>query len=329
MSTRYDLLDPTRPLVVLSHGMGQDSAAMLAAFTDEAQPEIRAKYIGDAAQLLVIHADTGAEHEETVRYRDWVRSYCELKGIVYFQVDRDLGFHSGDWVGGLQAQWDASNTIGSVAFPSTCSDRLKIQPIWHAVNRILADSFGVSPKRKNGMYEHTRRFGRKIRSYLGIAKGEERRLDAVTRARLELRLFDELVEAPGIGDPWFDRNAVHQYPLIDLGIDRAGAQAYLRSRNHVVPRPSLCRFCHWKSKAELVHMARTLPDDLSYWLAAEERKMTLNAGSGQNHGVKGAQTLRSFLAEAEAEYGHLSTDELYGYVMTHGHCMFNVRQGAA
>lgn len=327
MSQQYALLDPERPVVVLSHGMGQDSAAALAAFTNPDEPEIRRRFVGDAT-LLVIHSDTGAEHPETIAYRSWVRDYCAAHGAVYFQVDRDLGFHTGHAVNGLHGMWDATNTISSVAFPSTCSDRLKITPIWHAINRILADSFDVPDARKNGIYEYMARFGKRLRSYLNFAKGEEGRLDPVTRARFDLKLFDELVEAPPRGELWFDRNVSENYPLLELGIDRAAAQRYLRERGQPVPRPSLCTTCHWKSKQEVLHLQRTLPEYLAYWLMAEERKIAANPGKERNYGVKGAITLKQFLAEAEAEYGHLSTEELYEYVMTHGHCMFKVPKAA-
>lgn len=309
-----------RPLVVLSHGMGQDSAAMLALLTDHDQPEVAQRYIG-GAELLVIHADTGNEHAATVAYRDWVRTCCAARGIAYFQVDRDLGFHSGAWRGGLHGQWDAHGTINSVAFGSTCSDQLKIEPIWRAVNALLAEAFGIEPDRRAGLREHVARFGKRVDCLIGFGRGEEHRLDSEARTTIQPTLLPPDVMKTRTRRKWFGETVRRIYPLIDLRVDRLDAQRYLRSRALPVPPPSLCRTCHWSDEAKVLHLSRTDPDTWSYWVEAEARKLREHPGKERNLGVKGAILLPAFLERAQRLYGNLSTDELYERVFSHGQCV--------
>jgi hypothetical protein len=306
----------TRPLVVFSHGMGQDSAGILALLTDPARPEFRERYVGKDGSLLVIHCDTMDEHRETVEYRAWTRDYCAQRGIEYLELHPSDGFHAGAWTGGLIGQYRANNTIGSVGFPSTCSDQLKIQPQWKAINARLARELGVDPARKGGLYAHEKQFGR-VRCIIGFAAGEERRIQ--TSAQIELI-------PKKTRQPWYSRCVEPVYPLIDLGLDRGAVQSYLRERGLPVPRPSNCRRCFWKSAQELIHLERTDPAALEEWLELEANKLAAwadrTAKSGaRNSGVKGSQTLRAFLDDARAKYGHLTTEQLHEYVMSHGHCV--------
>jgi hypothetical protein len=305
----------TKPLVIFSHGMGQDSAAILAMLTDPAHPEWRERYIG-TADLLVVHCDTLDEHAETVAFRSWTRAYCEAHDIAYRQIHPQDGFHTGAWTGGLIGQYRAHNTIGSVGYPSTCSDSLKISPQWNAVNAQLAIELNVRPARKGGLYAHRERFG-PVRCIIGFAAGEEHRIQADPQLSL-LPKRDRR--------PWYTRCVETAFPLIDLKIDRAGAQRYLRERGLPVPRPSNCRRCFWKSAQELLHLERTDPAALEEWLELEERKLAAwadrTAAAGvRNSGVKGATTLATFLANARTKYGHLTTEQLHEYVMSHGHCV--------
>ncbi len=308
------LLDPQRPLVVLSHGMGQDSSALHGLLTDPLRPDLRGRYVGDA-QLLVIHADTGAEYAATIAHREWVCAYTRQSGDTYFQVDRHLGFHGGAWKDGLHGQWDAHGTIGSVAFGSSCSDQLKITPIWRAINALLAASYDVDPAGRGGIKEHHRRFNRRIVCHIGFSRGEERRVRA-PQAQCAMELF-KLPKKRREEPLWFTDNVMRQYPLIDVGFDRAQAQAYLRSRNHPVCRPSLCRTCHWQDEAAVLHLARTEPDTFAYWVGAETRKRTGKPGTGRNYGVKGVLTLPQFLDRAIRMLGHLTTDQLFERVLNH------------
>jgi hypothetical protein len=297
------------PICILSHGMGQDSACLLSLLTDPNRPEVWERYVG-GAELIVVHSDTGNEHQATVDYRTHVRDLCAEHGITYVQVDLEDGFHTGAWRFGLVGQWQANHTIGSAAYPATCSDSLKVQPIWKAINAFCGKRFGVSDYRKGGLKEHLRRYGA-IPTIIGIAKGEEKRI----RATAQLPLLPQ-EEDTG----WFATCVKRIYPLMDMGMDRAAAQAYLRSRNQPVPRPSNCQFCPYKSRQEVLHLARTDEKAFARWSELEDDKRRHNAAHPHNYGVKGKKMLREFYAEAERMYGHLTIEQLEAHVMSHGHC---------
>ncbi len=313
-------LDPDRPIVVLSHGAGQDSAAMLALLYDDARPELQATYVGDR-QLLVVHADTGAERPETVSYRGWIRHYCEAQSAVYFQIDRHLGFHSGHWAQGLHGQWDASDSIGSVAFGSVCSDRLKIGPIWKGVNAVLASLYGCAEEQRGGLYMHHKRFG-VIDCLIGFGAEEARRARRADKAS-QLPLFNERAtqkkRQKKADQRWFTATVRRRYPLIDLDINRPRAQAYLQERGLPIPLPSMCQTCHWADEASVALLDRTDPALMQYWIDAEARKRRHHPGNGKNLGVKGTISLPQFLARARSIYAALSTDDLKETIRRNGH----------
>lgn len=313
----------TKPLVVFSHGMGQDSGALLALLLDS--PRTLWKQIVADGDLVVIHSDTGNEHDtappgamDTISYRTWTRDFCNSHGVEYVQIEVTDGYHPGAWAGGLLGQYRANNTIGSVGFPSTCSDALKVQPIWNYTNARLARELDVDPARRGGLYAHRNIFG-PIHTLIALAADELDRIPASS----QLELIPKQQRDPR---PWYTRCVKTIYPLVDLGVTRLRAHSIFRERDLPLPRPSNCKACFWKSHQEILHLERTDPTALKTWLDLEETKLTTwaprcAAKGVRNAGVKGSRTLREYLEEAHRKYGHLSLVQLDDYIMSHGHCV--------
>lgn len=324
----------TRGITILSHGMGQDSAMILALLTDPNRPEVYEKYVGDN-DLIVVHADTGNEHPETIEYRLWVRNYCASLNIPYVQINGDMGFHTGEWAGGLENFWESRGTIGSAGFAPTCSDRLKITPIYRFVETLLAARYDFPDHGKKSFEMYVEKFGRKIDVIIGFAKGENRSgtenvPDPQTNFFDLIPLGDAEEEQKSKEHKWMRIGVNKTYPMVDLGYDRADAQKYVVSRGLPTPRPSNCMMCPYKSRQEVLEVVRRWPDVMARWIGHEKRKLdkwaTLLEGKKNkkgeqipNFGVKGKITLAGFVAEAESKFGHLSDDQIAEYVFSHGH----------
>ncbi len=284
-------------LTVLSYGIGQDSWAILAKLALD--PDFRNKYApGD---LLVIAADTGNEHPETYAHCEYTKEFCRQHGIEFVHLTKDMGFHTESWQT-LQFYFKAKGNIASKAYPKTCTDNLKIKPIYKFLDHYVGEKYGFKAGRKAGIKSFAATHGN-IRVLIGIAKGEERRLGAT--------------------DPHAWQSSIDKvYPLIDIGYGRKECQDYLRRVDLPVPPPSNCVFCPFKNKIELLWTYRALPEMYQEWVEHEARKIANWEGrcaSGKNLGVNGKKLLPEVLAESIQEFGHLSLDELDEYRMSHGH----------
>jgi hypothetical protein len=307
-------------LTVLSFGAGQDSTTLLELYLQDAA--FRRRYA--AGRFLVIMAATGDEHPETDAHVAKTIQRCKDQGVEFVHITGDMGFHTGHWAQGLHGQWRAHNTIGSASYPASCSSSLKIAPIYMFLEVWIEREYGFKAGKKKGLRQFVERFG-KIDVLLGIAKGEEKRVAKSARPLT----FDFLEPEKDSTPKWMIDCINRVYPLIDLGLDRAGCQAYLRSINAYVPPPSNCISCPYKSHQEVLWTARFLPKQFATWIELETNKR--NAWAGRldsktglpipNHGVKGMKTLVEFLAEAEAKYGSMTDDELNDYRFSHGHCV--------
>lgn len=314
-----DLFAPVgTTLTVLSFGAGQDSTALLEMYIQD-EAGFRARYApGD---FLVVMSNTSDEHKHTMEHVERVRARCASLGIPFVLINPDMGYHSASWLG-LRHFYRTKTAIGSKSFPqTTCSHKLKIEPIYRFLEDHLALQYGVKKGNKRGFYEFAARFG-KVRVIIGIAKGEEGR-----RAK------------PQANPVWFRENVEVVYPLIDYGMDRAACQAYIASKGQPVPMPSNCVLCHWLSLQELEWMRRNLPADLEDWCQLEEAKLAkyahlnrvpvvrLDAEGNEitkyvnkNLGVFGTRTLREKIIEAQEKYGHWSDAELTAWKFSHGKC---------
>lgn len=300
-------------LTVLSFGGGQDSTALLELYINDAG--FQERYA--PRDFMVVMSDTGDEYPETYSHVEETRLRCLAKGIEFHFLTADMGFHSESWQS-LKHFYRTKGTIGSKAYPKTCTDRLKIQPIYRFLEQWLSDRYGVSCSRKKGIREFAATHG-KINVMLGIAKGEERR-----------------VAAPDTNpNRWYRESILNLYPLIDLGMDRAACQQFISSLGRAVPPPSNCRSCPWLSLEELEYLRRFEPAHLKEWIALEAAKIekhrhkesvivTSKRGPqvvNRNYGVFGLDLLPKKIEEATAKFLSWSDEQIKQYRMSHGHCV--------
>ncbi len=289
-------------LTILSFGGGQDSTAILYKLLyDEA---FRAQYA--PGRLAVVMADTGDEHPQTYNHVKFVEGLCSKAAVDFFLLTPDMGFHSEAWRD-LRSTYRRTSTCGSKAFPKTCTDKLKIQPIYKWLGHYLHKQYGLSArgryKSKTSLYEFRELFG-KIKVLLGIAAGEEgRRAD------------------PGSGEKWMHRNIDRVYPLIDCGMDRKACQDYIMELGLPLPIPSNCLLCPFMSEIELLWLERHYPADYQDWVKIEATKLAANTHVERNLGVFGTRALPEVLADARKKYAHMTHDEIDEYKMSHGHCV--------
>ena len=288
-------------VTVLSFGAGQDSTALLYKYAYD--PEFRAAYA--PGRFLVVCSDTGDEHSETYEHIEEVKLFCKAQGIEFHHLTPDLGYHRGDWTS-LRNFYNIKKAVGSKAFPKTCTDKLKLTPIYNFLEEWLGQEYGVKTGRKKGFYEYAEKYG-KLAVLIGIAAGEEKRVGGKD---------DKL---------WRERTVSKLYPLIDLGMDRQACQDYIREAGHKIPVPSNCVLCPFISEQELVWLYRVQPNDFNDWVRIEKNKLDNNRDlpEDRNLGVwgKAGKTLLHVLEDALEKFGHWTLDELNDYKMSHGHCV--------
>jgi 3'-phosphoadenosine 5'-phosphosulfate sulfotransferase (PAPS reductase)/FAD synthetase len=280
--------------------MGQDSSTI----TDKliSDPVFRARYAPN--DLVVIFSETGDEHDETYDHLEYTRELCKTNDIPFFHITPDLGYHSASWQS-LNHFYDTKKAVGSKAFPKTCTDKLKLVPIYKFLEDYLGTTYQVETGRKKGFKEFLAKYG-KIRVLIGIAKGEEKRMaDPEKETKVWKRDSIEVV-----------------YPLVDIGYGRQECQDYLRAEGKPVPMPSNCRRCPFMSEQELLWMHRFIPDVYNDWVRQEAVKMAANLHmEDRNLGVWGKKTLPEVLEVAKKKYGHWTDEQLQDYKMSHGHCV--------
>lgn len=321
-------------LTVLSFGGGQDSTTILLKLAFDL--DFRKAYA--PGRLLVVMSDTGNEHPATYSHVLAMMKLAKENAIEFILLSGDLvktaanlgvtptealtlgvviGYHSSSW-STLTDQWELKNTIGSFAFPKSCTDNLKVQPIYRFLEQWIGKEFGLAAatrSEKTGNWKPKRALpafaaaNGKVRVLIGIAKGEEKR---VAKASDRVK--------------WMTNCVDRQYPLIDLGLDRRGCQEFIASMTErsgiATPPPSNCVFCPFLSAHELLWLARRMPERFEEWAALEEAKLKANESAEKNVGVfKGTRNLREALAKAEEELGGMTDAELDEYKMSHGHCV--------
>lgn len=291
-------------LTVLSYGSGQDSTAiLLKAIFD---PSFKSKFI--RGKLIVVMADTKNEHDHTYDYFFKIKKLCLNNKIPCFLID-PKNYAPKSWSNGLIGFYEGKKAVGSKAFPKTCTDNLKIKPIYNFLEEYIhqeykTDSFG----RKKAFYEYFYKYG-KIRVLIGIAKGEEKRAS----------------ENGTTGKKWFDTCIEKSYPLIDVGMDRKACQQYIKSTGHEIPFPSNCILCPFLSLQELLYLYRYERSWFDKWVELEANKLANNKHVGKkNLGVWGTtESLIEIVEKAKIKFGHMSKKELIDYKMSHGHCVMS------
>lgn len=280
-------------LTVLSFGGGQDSWTILHKLCTD--PAYRARYV--VGRLIVVMSDTGNEHPETYQMLEKARALCEAANVEFYFLTAGDRFHSKSWPS-LVEFYNRTHTVGSKAYPKTCTDHLKLRPIY----RFLEEYVSGAQARKRGMIQFAQKRG-KVRVILGIAAGEESR-----------------VADPAKDAPWMRQSVERVYPLIKEGWARKECIQYLASHGLRVT-PSNCMFCPFMSEVELLWLDRFYPARLQEWVDIEARKLQANQHAGEkNFGVWGRRTLPQVLAEAKAKHPGITDAELWDYKMSHGHC---------
>lgn len=305
--TIFDEVSEGPPLTVLANGHGQDSGALLAMSLYDAG--FRERYCPN--YYVVCGSDTGRETPQTYEWVEYARGLCEEAGVEYHYLTPDLGFHTAAWRT-LLDQYRRNDTCGSKAYRKTCSLQLKMYPFYRWLGAWLAERIPITAAGPNALYDFVRLTGRRVRVLIGFAKGEESRIAPDSR-------LDDYV-----------RDCVERvYPLIDMGVDRAGAREIISGFGMKVPWPSSCTLCPFTSEPELVWLARRMPEEFALWVELERNKLAKFAARGvapeKNLGVWAAlkegraKTLPEVLGEALERYGHLSDEEIDRIRFTHGH----------
>lgn len=255
-------------LRLLSFGAGQESTCLLYKYVYDA--DYRRQF--PAERFVVACADTGAEHPETYEHIEYVKGFCAKHSIEFYHVTADMGYHTGDWAGGLWGVFEAKSVVNSVAFPyASCTLSLKITPLYKWFDDFVAREFGYPKvKSKEPLKDFVREFQEKIVVDIGFGKGEEGRAGLV----ISLQQAFEFAACKQINEPiWMQETITKQFPLIMMGFDRSACQEYIRSVGHTVCAPSACVPCHWKSDADVRWTQLRYPAQFERWVAAEQRKL--------------------------------------------------------
>jgi hypothetical protein len=254
-------------------------------------------------KLLVLMSDTGDEHDHTYEHIDEVvRPLCAKHNIFFDLITNDMGFHSQAWLS-LNHQYEKNNTIGSAAYPQSCTGNLKVNVIDRYVSAWLSTIMNVKDYRKNPIKSWAAQNG-KIKLILGFAADEDR--------------------GNSKHDPvWKKESMERVYPLKDWGWSRHDCQEYIREREFDVPYPSNCLKCFYMSDLELIWLHRNYPHVFDRWVKQERAKLDRFGGEvhAKNLGVFGKQTLREKLNKAMAKHPEITDDELNKHKMSHGHCV--------
>lgn len=281
-------------------GGGQDSVAIL--YMAAWRPGFREKYVGND-DFLTVMSDTGNEHQETYDYvRTHVADVCQVAKAEWHFLTPDLGFHATNWES-LQGYFTHYRAIASKAYPKSCTDKLKLVPIYRFLEQYVGKKYGFKIGRKRALYEYRERFG-KIRVMIGITAEEAGR-----------RIGDRS------GEPKWSQECIDKiYPLVDLGMTRANCQEVIRSFGRPVPLPSNCMMCPFVSPVELLWLWTFRRDEYEKWVAFEADKLERCKDLGdKNYGVNGLKTLPQVLEEAKVKYAGWTEAQLWEYKMSHGH----------
>ena len=233
-------------------------------------------------------------------------------GIEFVFLTADMGYHQGDWQS-LIGFYRARTAIGSKAFPKTCTDRLKIAPIYSFLEFWLARNYVLSARRrKRAFYEFGARYG-PIRMLIGLAADERGRIESAA-------------ESASSGRKWMLGTIDRVYPLAEIGFDRAAAQRYIASVGRTVPPPSVCERCPWANDLELLYLWTFRREQFDEWAELEARKLAKWKHLGRkNVGVWGKPDLplEAVLERVKRRYPQYveKPEMLAEYRFSHGHCV--------
>ncbi|GAB2547216.1 adenine nucleotide alpha hydrolase family protein [Spirosoma aerophilum] len=299
-----------KPLTVLWFGAGQDSTDLLYRYLRS--KAYREQFIGDS-HFIVIMSNTGDEFDFTYNHIDEIRKLCIREGVKFYFIEPWMGYHSQAWQS-LLGQFNRNQNLMSVAFPKTCTDNLKIGPNYRFLADYLRLRYGYDAKGNRVFYQYLEQFG-KLKSIIGFAKGKESRCGL----KKQTELFPELVKSKDSRPLWMQRCVEHVYPLVNLGVNRAGCQESIKQLDYKVPMPSNCMRCPFAQGPELVFLNRLYPQQWDEWVKLEAAKIAKHRDQERNLGVKGEKLLPEVLKEELKLYGDWTTEMLAEYRMSHGH----------
>ena len=312
-------------LTVLSFGGGQDSTAILLKMLYN--PVWRRKYA--PGKLVVIMSDTGNEHPYTYEHVNKMKGLCASKGIPFFLITADMGYHTPAWPDLLTPQLRESGgkfkTTMVQLKTKTCTDKLKIVPIYKFLDWWLNEEMGYGFARdqygacgKQAYRKFVADHG-PIRVLLGFAKGEESRADKSRKLEASQARQLEKELAKGKVGPW-EAHLRRIYPLIEEGMDRQACAEYIESTAGYEVMPSNCMLCPYQSLPEILWLYRNHPTMWETWVRIEANKIQRYEGKiEKNHGVYNTKKLLPHkLQEAQAKFGHMTDSELHEYKKFHG-----------
>jgi len=314
-------------LCIESVGMGQDSTAIFYKFLTDKDFALKKL---DGRSFMMIFADTGNERDDVYAHAWKVKDLCAAYGIKFIHLAHPLvgeihreagrstdhltyGFHSDAWAA-LAIRYSNTHSL-AMRSNKSCTDNLKIKPIYRFLNAFCAELMGEEEKshgKKNivAFAESTT----KIEMMIGFAVGEENRM--------------KKAETTGKESWW---SAIDKtFPLItDLGMSRMDCIEFMESTPWGACGPSMCKFCPNITKQTLVLMwledrssfiqwAKHERDKLNKWAPIQEAKGAANSTA---LGRKG--TLIEELRSALEEFKDWSLEDLKEYDFKNGHCISN------
>lgn len=293
-------------LTVLSYGGGQDSHAMQRLLQNNSA--LRQMYAPH--DFISVMSDTGDEHRETYSHIQSVQRHCQQIGHEFYFLTPDMGFHTQAWQS-LEGHFRQYNNVMTKRFKKSCTDGLKIQPIYKFLNRYVSRLYGYPESGgkyggKSALVQFAQEHG-KIRVLIGFTVDEQ----------------DRIATDKEISSKWMRLAIERAYPLVWMGWDRHKCQEYIASLGEKVPPPSNCEMCPFMTKIELLWLYRNRRAKFNKWASYERNKLTKFAHLGKsNVGVFGSQkTLLEVVKEAEKQYGHMTDEEIAAYKFSHGHCV--------
>jgi len=303
-------------VTVISYGGGQESTWIV--YKCAMDPEFRRKLA--PGRLVVIGSDTGDEHDETYEHIEFMKEFCSLHGIEFHWITSDMGYHSESW-SSLIGQYRRNNTVGSKAFSRTCTDNLKIGPLYRFLGAWIAQNYGLHYDRSKlgkTFFPFAAKMG-KINMVIGFTSTE------VARKIKTLATVDSTESSISK----FRRATVEfSFPLIDLDMDRAATQIDTRAMGLPLCPPSNCKRCHFRGEEELLWLYRFERIAFDEWVQLEANKIakfapTTAAVGKKNLGVYGERMLPEMIARAIAKHGGMTDAELHGFRNSHGHAVSN------
>jgi len=321
-------------LSILSYGGGQDSKAILTMLIND--KEVRAKYAPD--QLVVVMSDTGDEHDYTYEDLKEVRDMCAGADIGFHFLTADQKFHAPSWsdliTPQLRDEGEQHKPTMVQLGTKSCTANLKLVPVYkwldEYVNELGGYDFPVNQKLrgcgKKAMKQWAKDHG-DITMLIGFAAGEEKRADAAIKLEAKEKASEKDI---------FQKAITRRFPLVDMGVDRAGAQRLIKAAGYNCPPPSNCMRCPYMSLPELLWLNKNAPAKFEQWVEIEAKKIkrdstivdtfAFDKEAGievikefKNNGVfNGKKTLLDKLAEALEKFGHMTDSELDEYKFSHG-----------